>query len=144
VWKYILKNRQVALKCMSLRVVDGKTTSLWYDPWYNGGLLLNKLGREAILRTRSENITSGRIIEGGDGNGMRLVFYSKLDQALMKFQFSQTMIRTIGIGRVRLMASIGSERFGSWLEPNTLPSHGLKSCGTKYTFRKWLSVYTRQ
>jgi len=32
VWKFILKNRNLALKCMNLRIVDGKTYSLWFDP----------------------------------------------------------------------------------------------------------------
>jgi membrane glycosyltransferase len=44
VWKYILKNRKIALKCLSLNIADGKTTSLWFDPWLNGCSIMERIG----------------------------------------------------------------------------------------------------
>lgn len=65
VWKFILKNRQEARKCLSLNIIDGKTTSLWYDPWLNGSSIMERIGRDAAIRTGTENLFLCKIIKNG-------------------------------------------------------------------------------
>jgi hypothetical protein len=66
VWKFILKNRQEARKCLSLNIIDGKTTSLWYDPWLNGSSIMERIGRDAAIRTGTENLFLCKIIKNGE------------------------------------------------------------------------------
>lgn len=66
VWKYIFKNRQEALKCLSLNIADGKTISLWYDPWLNGSYIMERISRDTAFRTGTENLLLSKILKNGE------------------------------------------------------------------------------
>lgn len=54
--------RHKALHMFEKIIVDGKSTKNWYDPWINGGNLLNKLGIQSMATLEGDNLIVYRII----------------------------------------------------------------------------------
>lgn len=64
----MLDLRVEALECMSINIVDGKTTSLLFDPLLNGSKLVNRLGLNRVGTLRGENLKVSSIIRNGNWN----------------------------------------------------------------------------
>lgn len=60
--KFLLKLHPHAIRYMKIRIVDGISTSLWFEPLLQGGCLVRRLGIETIKRRRSSNMMVTNII----------------------------------------------------------------------------------
>lgn len=54
-WKIILKARQWCKGLIDRNIMNGESTSLWYDPWLNGSSLIDKLGWQYIAMNGGPN-----------------------------------------------------------------------------------------
>lgn len=82
VWKNILRNRQIALKCFKRSIVDGKSTSVWFNPWLKGGRLTNRMGVEVMERVRSEKLTVQSIIDNNEWRVKRLSYLAQFEEEI--------------------------------------------------------------
>lgn len=59
-WKNMLYMRKEAQKYIDRHIVDGRSTSLWFEPWLRGSTLMEKLGNEfaALNSNRNQKVNS--------------------------------------------------------------------------------------
>lgn len=56
---------------MERRIIDGQTTSLWYDPWIKGGRPIEKLGASMLERVKGEEFIVKEIISDSEWRASR-------------------------------------------------------------------------
>lgn len=62
-WKWVLGLRTKEVQHLERRSMDGKTISLWFDPWINGSNLMEKLSIDSVELLEFFTLSTCAIVE---------------------------------------------------------------------------------
>lgn len=57
-----MKIRNVALRCLNEQNVDGICTYFLFDPWVQGGRMIDNIGRDFMVISRTERLIVGDLL----------------------------------------------------------------------------------
>lgn len=89
----MLLSRDILIQLTERRIVVGKSTSLWYDPWISGSHLINRLGYQAMEVMGGENLCVDSIILNSEWRVERLPQTRSLSDEIIKIKIFEDSSR---------------------------------------------------
>lgn len=142
-FKFMLLLRNKELNVSERRIVDGKSTKIWYDPWLNGGNLLTMLRFQSLTILGRDNFTVHRNISNGNWECYNLPHTQNLSNEISEVKIYTDRTEDYGIVRIHLMETFNSNKQGKISKHQFQMFYGLRLFAIRLITLRCQFVFTR-